>query len=113
MKRRQDYVPPGWEYFLTLLKKHNIPKFALNHETLKEIDFGIKAVPPSKVPALKTRIKKEIDSNIKPSKLPLPKQWFKKSPTTSRGRSPSSSTPKQRRAKRDRAPPKKFMFSNY
>ena len=37
-KRRQGYVPPGWSYFLKLLKKHNVPKFALNNETLKELD---------------------------------------------------------------------------
>lgn len=63
--RRTDYVPPGWDYFLTLLKKYNVPKFALNKETLKEMTSDIKIAKPS------------VGT---PSKIPLPKEWFKKSP---------------------------------
>ena len=102
-KRRQDYVPPGWEYFLTLLKKYNIPKFALNHETLREIDSGIAAIKPSKLPLLKKEIKKEFVS-----KLPLPKNWFKSSSSVKRGRTPDKPNPTAKRPKRERAPPKKF-----
>ena len=103
-KRRQDYVPPGWEYFLTLLKRYNIPKFALNHETLKEIDSGITT--------LKTPIKKEIKKEFV-TKLPLPKNWFKSSSTVQRGRTPKQTPPNSKRPKRERAPPKKFMLANY
>ena len=112
-KRRQDYVPAGWDYFLKLLKKYNVPKFSLNHETLKEIDSVISNIVPktalSKIPIPKQWMK---SSPKTPSKIPIPKQWMKSSPKTSppRGRTPKQS---QVRAKRKRAPPKKFSLLDY
>ena len=41
--RRRDVKPVGWSQFVSLLKKHNIPKHMLNRFTLDEVegvDFG-------------------------------------------------------------------------
>ena len=35
--RRRDFTPLGWDYFLKVLKKHNIPKSTLNRATLDEL----------------------------------------------------------------------------
>ena len=109
-KRRQGYIPPGWSYFLKLLKKHNVPKFALNIETLKELDSNSTA--PTSTTATTPK--------VQPVKMP--KNWFKTSPSTSpppptkqtRGRDRRRSTPPIAvKGKRKVAPPKKYMFSNY
>lgn len=111
--RRTDYTPSGWDYFLSLLKKYNVPKFALNKETLKEMASNSK---PIKLSNLKT---------VKASKLPIPKQWFKTSPVTTpdtspskqkRGRSENKKSPSDLSRKpstRSKAPPKYYMLSTY
>lgn len=35
--RRRNFTPIGWDYFVELLRKHNVPKSSLNLETLKEL----------------------------------------------------------------------------
>lgn len=37
--RRRNIIPKAWSEFVTLLKKHNVPKSMLNHDTLREIDL--------------------------------------------------------------------------
>ena len=107
--RRTDYIPSGWDYFLTLLKKYNVPKFALNKETLKEMTSNTK---PVTLPNLKT---------VKPSKLPIPKQWIKKSPTSSpdtssfkqmRGRTKQRNSFPRKASTRTKAPPKYYTSIN-
>ena len=103
-KRRQGYVPPGWSYFLKLLKKHNVPKFALNNETLKELDSTVATTPMLQA-------------------MKMPTNWFKTSPATSpptltkqtrgRTRRRSVSPLKLVKGKRKTAPPRKYMFSDY
>ena len=48
--RRRNIVPVAWDKFKSLLQIHNVPKFVLNHDTLKELDSPmamIKTEPPS------------------------------------------------------------------
>ena len=40
-KRRKNFSPEGWTYFIELLKKHNVPKSMLNRETIEEMDTGM------------------------------------------------------------------------
>lgn len=88
-KRRQGFIPPGWSYFLSLLKKHNVPKFALNNETLKEL-ASLSETPKVESP-----------------KVEMPKNWFKTSPSSIPVRQTRS------RTTRHKSPPKKYMLSEY
>lgn len=36
--RRRNRIPEGWSHFLQLMKEHNVPKTALNRDTLDEMD---------------------------------------------------------------------------
>ena len=36
--RRRNLTPTGWDDFRHLLKRHNVPKFMLNRDTLEELD---------------------------------------------------------------------------
>lgn len=60
--RRRNMTPTGWDYFLRLLKEHNIPKSLLNRPTLDEIE-GIQAPVETKV--IKT------ESKATPSRIPV------------------------------------------
>ena len=42
---RRHFTPLAWDYFLNLLKKHNVPRSILNRDTLAELD-----VPPPRKP---------------------------------------------------------------
>lgn len=59
--RRRNIVPVAWNKFMLLLKAHNVPKFVLNHDTLKELETPItmiKSEPPSprkRSPSVKRR----------------------------------------------------------
>ena len=63
--RRRNMIPTGWDYFLSVLRDHNIPKSILNRNTLDELDQN--KVSTSLSP-MKIKIKKE-----SASKLPAPK----------------------------------------
>ena len=95
------------------MKKHNVPKFALNNETLKELDSTSEVGTTSNV-----------NSVPKIRSVTMPRNWFKSSPSTSpstltkktRGRERRRSTPSRQTRERDRrrrSPPKKYMFSDY
>ncbi|MEL7306373.1 MAG: hypothetical protein AAGK05_00115 [Pseudomonadota bacterium] len=46
--RRRNIRPVAWDMFKSFLRKYNIPKFVLNHETLKEMETPIiKSEPTS------------------------------------------------------------------
>ena len=47
--RRRKFTPEGWDYFLHLLKLHNVPRSLLNRETLDELTNL--ATTPAKVAA--------------------------------------------------------------
>ena len=36
--RRRNRIPEGWSHFLQLMKEHNVPKTALNRDTLDEME---------------------------------------------------------------------------
>ena len=69
--RRRNMIPIGWNYFLNVLRDHNIPKSILNRDTLDELEHEKPPIPP--IPP--KSIKKETPSPkqtklIKPRKLP-------------------------------------------
>ena len=109
--RRRHFSPTGWDHFINLLKKYNVPRSTLNRDTLDELDS------PTPATALPTQIKKQPFSP-KATKLRLPKIFRKIIPevntkqTGRTGRSDERKTALQR-AKRRKGPPKKFMFENY
>ena len=36
--RRRNIIPVAWDKFKTILQQYNVPKFVLNHDTLKELE---------------------------------------------------------------------------
>ena len=42
--RRRDFTPEAWETFVSLLKKHNVPRAVLNRPTLEELNAPTPAV---------------------------------------------------------------------
>lgn len=113
--RRRNFTPTGWDYFVNLLKKQNVPKASLNRETLDELEKPMSITP-----------KKSSPTSQKPSRIPTPKRWIKSSPKSFP--QPSLSLPKEYLAKgsdetkqkkrrsvpkRLKEPPKKFMFTKY
>lgn len=109
--RRRNFIPKGWEYFLNLMKKHNVPKASLNRQTLDELETPVKTPQPSKLPTPKQWIKQ----SPKSTGIVTPKRWSKETMPKRERRSQSSSTQRKGRSKsrRPRLPPKKFMFSDY
>lgn len=108
--RRRNFVPVGWDYFVQLMKKYNVPKASLNRETLDELQAPIQP-SPTKLRTPKRWIKQSpkamTPKPMKESPKSFPQEFVKQSPeeiTQRRARS------KSRRAK---APPQKFMFSEY
>ena len=101
--RRRSFVPTGWDYFIKLLKNHNVPKSSLNRETLDELDAP-KLTPPRRS-MLPIPTKRTPSSFHTPMQTPT--KWMKTSPQSSTQRKSRS------RSRRPRAPPKKFMFSHY
>ena len=87
--RRRSYTPTGWDYFINLLKTHNVPKSSLNRQTLDELD-SLKSFSPSKL-------------YTPPSKL------IKSSPLSAN----STQRKSRSKTKRPRAPPKRYMLSEY
>ena len=63
--RRRNMIPTGWNYFLNVLREHNVPKSILNRNTLDELDQSKVSTTPSPM-----KIKKEATT---PSKIPKPK----------------------------------------
>lgn len=116
--RRRNFIPTGWDYFVNLLKKHNVPKASLNRETLDELEKPMTLTPKQQV--------KKTPSSQKPSRIPTPKQWIKSSPKSFPlsslslpkeylAKSPDETKQKKSRSasKRLKQPPKKFMFTKY
>ena len=112
--RRRPFSPIGWDYFVSLLKKYNVPRSSLNLETLRDLQAPMKAtktLQPSKLP--------------RPSKLPQPSKLRPPSKIPSRYLAKRAVSPpaKQRRgrdversrtpSKRKKAPPRRFMFEFY
>ena len=139
--RRRNFSPAGWDYFVGLLKRQNVPRSVLNRDTIDEVDSPkplkaslpqIKKQPPSPTGALKPsklRLPQIFKRTIKTSPTSVPKQsnlrfpqiykrTIKTSPTLStkqserRGRTLERKSPSTQE-KRRRAPPRKYMFENY
>ena len=52
--RRRHFTPTAWNYFLKLLKKHNIPRTILNRNTLEELEVKPEILTkPKNLPSLK------------------------------------------------------------
>ena len=105
--RRRHFSPAGWDYFVNLLKKYNVPRSVLNRDTLDELDLPIKVTkapqsskltPPTPFAQLAKRLHK--------SEVPIKKER-KSSPD-----SPDSPA-KQRQSRRRKAAPQKYMLENY
>ena len=75
--RRRDFTPTAWSTFVSLLKKHNVPRTVLNRATLDEL-----ASPSVKTPVINT-----------PFKTPNPRK-------RPRSLSPASSEKKSRKSER-------------
>ena len=56
-RRRTNFTPTGWNAFVSLLKRHNVPTFMLNRYTLDELEGALK----------------KIKAEPRPTNLPLPK----------------------------------------
>ena len=105
--RRRQFSPTGWDYFVNLIKKYNVPRSVLNRNTLDELDSPMK-----------------IANTLKPSKIPPPIIQLPKrlNPSMKKDKSSSNSTTKQTRgrdlgrrppSKREKAPPQRYMFEFY
>ena len=135
--RRRNFIPTGWDYFVNLLKKHNVPKASLNRETLDELEKPMSLTPkqqvkksptsqkPSRIPTPKHQVKKTPTSQ-KPSRIPTPKRWIKSSPKSfplsslslpkeylAKSPDETKQTKTRSASKRLKQPPKKFMFTKY
>ena len=135
--RRRQFSPTGWDYFVDLLKKHNVPRAPLNRDTLEELEGmnkTTKGPQPSKIPIpipkLPSKVPK-LSSKI-PIPIPkLPKEYFTfplKSPSlkkSKRSKSMFDSATKQTRgrasekgrtrspSKRKKLVPRRYMFEKY
>ena len=58
--RRRNLMPTGWSDFLTILRKHNVPKSILNRDTLDELEGKATPIPTMKM------------TTARKSRLPLP-----------------------------------------
>ena len=136
--RRRQFSPTGWDYFVDLLKKYNVPRASLNRETLEELqglNKTTKGPQPSKLPqptkfplASKLPLPSKLPQPSKlrqPSKIPYPSQKLPKEYFTFPSKSPFLKKTKQTRgrdsekgrtrtpSKRKKAPPRRFMFEKY
>ena len=110
--RRRNFKPTGWDYFVELLRKHNVPRSSLNRETLDELSSArLKTPLPSKLPMPKTY---KTPKFSKGSKIPVPV-----TPMTFKLEADEASTLKQKKrrsrsvSRRKRTAPSKFMFAEY
>lgn len=116
--RRRNFIPTGWDYFVNLLKKHNVPKASLNRETLDELEKPMSLTPKQQV--------KKSPTSQKPSRIPTPKRWIKSSPKSfplsslslpkeylAKSPDETKQTKTRSASKRLKQPPKKFMFTKY
>ncbi|MEL7307313.1 MAG: hypothetical protein AAGK05_05190 [Pseudomonadota bacterium] len=73
--RRRNITPPGWDYFVNILKDNNSPRMILNYETLEEMHGSTAMKTPSstKIPMSKKSISISPQKHGSPSltKLPL------------------------------------------
>ena len=106
--RRRPFSPIGWNYFVSLLKKHNVPRSSLNLETLRELQAPMK---PTKM--IRASKRPQPSKLRQPSKIPhryLAKRADSPPTKQRRGRDVERSrTP----SKRKKAPPRRFMFEFY
>ena len=105
--RRRQFSPTGWDHFVSMIKKYNVPRSVLNRDTLDELDSPIK-----------------MTNTPQPSKIPRPisKSPKRLNPSKKKGRIQSPSTTKQTRGRnfgrrspsaREKAPPRRYMFELY
>ena len=72
--RRRNISPVGWNYFLSLLREHNVPKSVLNRDTIEEMErktdnttqLKVKSEPTT-TPVRKNKAMKK----VKQSRLPV------------------------------------------
>ena len=106
--RRRPFSPTGWNYFVSLLKKHNIPRSSLNLETLRELQAPMKpmkALRPSKLPKpSKLRQPSKIPHRYSAKRAVSPPTKQRRGRDIKRTRTPS---------KREKAPPQRYMFEFY
>ena len=50
--RRRNVLPVAWSHFMDLMRRHNAPRFVLNHETLEEMKPQFKIPPFSNDPEI-------------------------------------------------------------
>ena len=87
--RRRNISPVGWNYFLNLLREHNVPKSILNRDTIDEMEnnFGItKQTPVKDEPSLtisKVKIRNvkrlkrdQLSERVKPKRIKKPSLKF-------------------------------------
>ena len=72
--RRRNIMPTGWNYFIHLLKEHNVPKSLLNRATLDELDG---ATTPVEIENIKLEPSEKI-TRQRPSKEKMTKINFTK-----------------------------------
>ena len=60
--RRRNISPVGWEYFLDLLRRHNVPKSILNRNTIDEMEQQFNNSVNDSL--MQIKIKKEPDGRI-------------------------------------------------
>ena len=60
--RRRNMSPVGWEYFLNLLRRHNVPKSILNRSTIEEMEHQFNNSVSDSL--MQIKIKKEKDRHI-------------------------------------------------
>ena len=66
--RRRDFTPLGWDHFLKVLKKHNIPKSTLNRDTLDELEGKPRAIKRRSVTSAPFFLKGKLRHTSPPAK---------------------------------------------
>ena len=77
--RRRNMSPVGWEYFLNLLRRHNVPKSILNRNTIEEMEQQFHNSVNGSL--MQIKLKKEADGYITKRKTAKksPKRLIRKS----------------------------------
>ena len=97
--RRRNMSPVGWEYFLNLLRRHNVPKSILNRNTIEEMEQQFHNSVNGSL--MQIKLKKEADGHITKRKT------VKKSPK----RLIRKSFPERAKSTRIKKPTEKFFNS--
>ena len=63
--RRRDVTPVGWKAFVNLLRNNNVPRYALNRDTIEELHTTFQVKSPEADYIATKRNKRPVESSVK------------------------------------------------